>query len=94
MRRPMETKIEVKRHFLTVDWCNKGKRGIFCSKEGKAFSQDHPFSEDEAWEVLGAFDLILNPQSLELSEEELKAYNKWNPLAEYSNKYGIAIKGN
>lgn len=89
----METKIGT-RHFLTVDWCNKGKRGIFCSKEGAPFSQDHPFTEDEIQEVLNVFYLILSPQSLELTEEELKEYNKWYPLAEYSNEYGIAIKGN
>ena len=89
----VETKVEIKRYFLTVDWCNKDKRGIFCSREGNPFSQDHPFTENEAWNVLGAFDLILNPQSLELTKEELKTYNKWSPLAEYSNKYGIARQG-
>jgi len=87
------TKTLEKRHFLTVDWCNKGKRGIFCSKDGKAFSQDHSFTEDEAWEILGPFDLILSPESLELTEEQLKEYNKWCPLAEYTHQYGIAIKG-
>lgn len=81
-----------KRHFLTVDWCSKGKRGIFCNKEGTPFSQDHPFTEDEAWEVLGPFDLILDPQSLELTEKELKEYCKWCPLAEYSGRFGISIK--
>lgn len=89
----METKIAEKKFFLTVDWCNKNKRGIFCSKDGNAFNQDHPFTEDEAWEILGPFDLILNPQSIELTAEELKAYSKWYPLAEYSNKYGIAYQG-
>ena len=44
------------------------------------------------WEILGPFDLILSPQSLELSEEELKAYHLFAPLAEYSNQYGIASK--
>ena len=88
----VETKTKT-RHFLTVDWCNRGKRGLFCSKEGNPFSQDHPFTEDEAWKVLDSFALILDPQSLELTEEELKTYNKWYPLAEYSNEYGIAIKG-
>ena len=88
----MVVKTDEKKYFLTVEWCNSGKRGLFCSKEGNAFSQDHPFTEDEAWEILRAFDLILNPQSLELTEAELKNYNKWYPLAEYSNEYGIARK--
>ncbi len=88
----METKVAVKKYFLTVDWCSKGKRGIFCSKEGKAFSQDHPYTVDEAWDILRSFDLILNPESIELTEEELKAYNKWIPLAEYSNQFGIVYR--
>ncbi len=89
----VETKTPVKRHFLTVDRCNSGRRGIFCSNSGSSFSQDHPFTEDEAWEVLGPFDLVLSPESIELTEEELKAYNKWCPLAEYSNRFGVATKG-
>ncbi len=89
----METKVAEKRHFLTVDWCNKGKRGLFTSKKGSSFSQDHPFTEYEAQEILSPFGLILNPGSIELTEEELKEYNKWYPLAEYTNKFGITIKG-
>lgn len=81
-----------KRWFLTVDWCNQNKRGIFCNKEGNSFSQTTQHTEDEMGEILGPFDLILNPQSVELLEEDLKLYNKWTPLAEYSYQYGIARK--
>jgi len=84
--------MENKRWFLTVDWCNKGKRGIFCNDNGESFGKDSQHSEDEMYNILGCFDLILNPQSIEFTEDELKLYNKWYPLAEYSNKYGIAIK--
>lgn len=82
----------MKRWFLTVDWCNKGKRGIFSDIEGNAFSKDEQHTEDEMWEILGAFDIILNPQSIELSEEELKKYRRFSPLAEYSNQYGVVCK--
>jgi hypothetical protein len=43
-------------------------------------------------EILGAFALILDPQSIELDEDGLKEYHLWNPLAEYSNEYGIVRK--
>ncbi len=82
----------MKRWFLTVDWCNKGKRGIFCNLQGSSFGKDTQHSEDEMFEILGAFDLILAPQSIELSEDDLKEYNIFHPLAEYSNQYGIACK--
>lgn len=88
----MVTKVVDKRYFLAVNWCNKVKRGIFCSKTGIPFSQNHPFTEEESWNILGPFNLILNPQSLELTEEELKTYRKWYPLAEYSNEFGVAYK--
>ena len=82
----------MKRWFLTVDWCDKGKRGIFANKNGNSFSQERQHTEDEMWKILAAFAMILNPQSLELSEEELKDYHKFYPLAEYSNQYGIVCK--
>lgn len=83
----------ISRFFLTVDWCNQGKRGIFCNQEGTAFPMDgRPHSEHEMWEILGAFDLVLNPQSIEFTEEELKEFNKWYPLAEYTDQYGYAVK--
>jgi hypothetical protein len=44
------------------------------------------------YEILGAFVLILDPQSIELDEEGLKEYHRWYPLDEYSNEYGIVRK--
>lgn len=82
----------MKKYFLTVDWCNKGKRGVFCSVEGNSFAQDEPFTEDRIWEILDCFSLVLSPQSIELDEVELSEFNKWYPLAEFSNQYGIAVK--
>ena len=84
----------MKRWFLTVDWCNQGKRGIFCNlSNGSAFAKDDaPHTEDEIWNILDAFALVLSPQSIELSEEEVAQHNKAYPLAEYSNQYGYAIK--
>lgn len=82
----------MKRWFLTVDWCDKGKRGIFCNANGNSFSKESKHTEDEIWEILDAFSMILNPQSIELSEDELKEYHLYTPLAEYSHQYGIACK--
>ena len=81
-----------KRYFLTVDRCNKGNRGIFCSYTGECFSKESPYSEDEIWKILGPFDLILFPESTLLSEEELKAYCRLVLMEEYSNQYGVALK--
>jgi hypothetical protein len=78
--------------FLTRDWCNKGKRGIFCNKNGNSFSKETQHTEDEMADILGAFWMILNPQSIELNETGLKEYHRFIPLAEYSNEYGIALK--
>ncbi len=82
----------MKRWFLTVDWCNKGNRGIFANINGTSFSKETQHTEDEMWEILDAFAMILNPQSIELSEDELKEYHLFYPLAEYSNQYGIVCK--
>ena len=83
----------MKRWYLTVDRCSQGKRGIFCNANGNSFSQDSQHTPDKIWEILDAFSWILSPQSLELSEDELKEYHLFTPLAEYSNQYGIACKG-
>ena len=83
---------KVKRWFLTVDWCNKGKRGIFANKNGNSFSKETKHTEEEMWNILDAFAIILSPQSIELSEDELKEYRKFYPLAEYTNEYGIVRK--
>lgn len=83
----------MKRYFLTVDWCSKGNRGVFCSKEGSSFSKDTPHTEDEIWKILDCFSMVLSPESKLLTETELKEYNQFVPLGEYSNQYGVAIKG-
>ena len=80
------------RWFLTVDWCNKGKRGVFCDLQGQSFSQDTQHTEHEMWEILGPFSLILAPQSILLSEDELTEYHLYTPLKEYLGHYGIARK--
>ncbi len=82
----------MKRWFLTVDWCNKGTRGIFADNNGNPFSKERQHTEDEMWDILGAFSFILAPESIELSEDKLKEYHIFYPLAEYSNQYGIVLK--
>ena len=82
----------MKRWFLTVDWCSKGNRGVFCNANGNSFSQEAQHTEDEMWGILNAFSMILNPQSIELDETELKEYHLYYPLAEFSHQYGIACK--
>jgi hypothetical protein len=84
--------VKMIRWFLTVDWCGQGKRGIFCNINGNAFSKETQHSEEEMREILDAFAMILNPQSVEMSEDELKEYHRFYPLAEYSNEYGIVRK--
>lgn len=81
-----------KRYFLTVEWCNIGRRGIFSSAEGNAFSKDTEHTYEEMWDILDCFFMILSPKSLPFDEQELKEYSKWYPLAEFSNQYGIALK--
>lgn len=81
----------MEKHFITVEWCKNGYRGIFCDGEGGAFSQDEPFTKGKMLEILGAFALILDPQSKALTEEETSQYTRWIPLAEYTHQYGIAL---
>ncbi len=82
----------MKRWFLTVDWCGKGNRGVFCNAQGQSFVKYTQHTDDEMWDILDAFYMVLSPQSIELSEEELKEYHLFIPLAEYSNQYGYACK--
>ncbi len=82
----------MKRWFLTVDWCNKGNRGVFCSENGNAFPSDTKHTEDDIWQILDCFSMVLSPESLELSEDDLKEYHLYTPLAEYSNQFGVACK--
>jgi hypothetical protein len=86
----LKRRMNVERYFLTVDWCKQGKRGIFCSANGKAFPKDEPHTQEEMDEILGLFWLVLNPQSTLITEEEIKEYNRWTPLDEYSGAYGVA----
>jgi len=79
------------RYFLTVDWCARGSRGIFCSDEGDAFIQDTPHTHGEMAEILGPFVLILNPLSEPFTEAQVKAYSRFVPLGEYSHKFGVAL---
>ena len=78
------------RHFITVDWCKKGRRGVFCDNTGATNSRDRPLTQEEMREELGHFWLILYPESIPLTAEELAEYTQWTPLAEYSNVWGIA----
>lgn len=78
-------------YFLTVDWCNRGSRGIFCDRYGSCFAKDKEHTEAEIWQILDCFSMVLSPQSLPLTKEEIAAYNRWVPLGEFSNQYGIAL---
>ena len=80
------------RYFLTVDWCNKGNRGVFCSAGGSPFSKESTHTKEEMIEILGVFEMILNPKSEPFTPEELKEYHRYRPLAEYTNHYGVASK--
>lgn len=82
----------MKKYFITVDWCNKGKRGIFCNRDGIGFLKKTQHTKDEINKILGMFSIILNPKSIVFTEKEIKQYKKWIPLSEYQHQYGIAIK--
>ena len=84
--------IERKRYFITVERCNDGKRGIFCDRQGIGFPQDTQHTTEEMNKLLGLFFLILNPKSEPFTENEIKKFSRWIPLAEYKNNYGVAIK--
>jgi hypothetical protein len=85
--------MEEKKYFITADWCDKGKRGIFCDRQGNGFPKETRHSEEEMNKILGAFWLILSPKSEPYTPEELKKFTRWIPLAEYQNQYGIATEG-
>jgi hypothetical protein len=85
------------KYVLTVDWCNQGKRGIFSNRQGHCFWKEETegeHTEDEMWEILGMFDLVLSPKSELISDEEMKEYRWFTPLDEYSQMYGIVRKEN
>ena len=81
------------RYFLTVEWCGKGRRGIFCNSKGTSYSQPEEHTPLEMHDILGPFWLILKPESTLLTEEELAEHAYWRPLAEYCYEFGIARKG-
>ena len=82
---------EQSRYFLTVDWCSENRRGVFCSKTGQPYPKDDsPHTEQEMYDILGAFTLILAPKSESLTEAELGEYRYWTSLAEYTHEFGIA----
>ena len=82
--------MEERRWFLTVDWCNKNQRGVFCNSVGTGYSSETKHRWEEIQDILGPFWLILAPLSVQLTAEELSAYKFWRPLAEYSGEFGIA----
>ena len=79
-------------YFLTVDWCNKGYRGIFCDCDGNGYRKDEEHTNLEMQKVLDVFWIILHPKSELLTEEEVAEYTYWYPLAEFSNRFGVAQK--
>ena len=80
-----------KAYFLTVDWCKQGRRGIFCDTEGHCFHKDNEaHTELEMQEILGPFWLIFNAQSTTFNVQQVSEFSYWTPLAEYSNRFGIA----
>lgn len=82
-----------KRYFLTVDWCEKGNRGIFCDAEGHCFAKDvEPHTALEIQEILGPFWLILAPLSQLFTSQQTSRLSQWIPLPEYSSVFGIALE--
>jgi len=80
-------------YFLTVKWCGKGPRGIFCSRGGTGFRKDsESHTAEEMWDILGPFFMILSPKSQVFTEEEVAEFTYYRPLGEYSGEYGIALK--
>ncbi|MBA7560741.1 hypothetical protein ES708_02372 [subsurface metagenome] len=80
------------RYFLTVEWCHNGQRGIFTDRTGTPSSKETPHTTQEMDDILDSFSIILNPQSLPFTEEQLAEYTTFHPLAEYSDAYGIVLK--
>jgi len=78
--------------YLTVERCNSGKRGIFASYQWVVYSDDTQHTNEQMQNFLGEFALILNPKSIEFTDEQLKEYNTFYPLAEYNQHYGIVCK--
>jgi len=81
----------IRRWVLTVDWCSQGLRGVFCSKRGSSFIQDHEHTEDEAFNILDVFLLVLSPKSILMDFEEVMKFNRFIPLGEFKSEYGFAV---
>ena len=86
-------------HFLTVDWCGEGKRGLFVRivPEGESttiipFHKAEPYTEEEMRQILGPFEMVLYPKSVEMSFEEATEHKVLVALGEYSNQYGVVLK--
>lgn len=80
-------------YFLTVDWCGQGRRGVFASARGVGFRKDGgPHTDEEIREILGLFEMVLNPESRLLTFNELAKYNRWHPFEEYSGRYGVVLR--
>ena len=80
-------------YFMTVDWCKKGNRGIFCDTQGSCFRKDsEPHTALEMQDILGPFWLILAPESELFTIDQVAEFTLWRPLGEYSNRFGIAMK--
>lgn len=80
-------------YFLTVDWCDQGKRGVFCRSDGIAFRKDdEPHTLEEMMNILNVFSIVLAPQSKLLTADELAEHTVFHPLSEFSYQYGYAVK--
>ena len=78
---------------LTVDWCKQGYRGLFSDREGNVYWSDVALhTEDEIFEILGMFDLVLDPKSEFVPEEDFPKYHIFIPLGEYCDQYGYVLK--
>ena len=82
----------MQKYFLTVEWCKNGKRGIFAGIDGLGFNKDTEHTWDEMTEILGPFFMILDPKSEPFTEEQIKEFNLFIPLAEYKGQYGIVLR--
>ncbi len=63
-----------------------------CNYRDKVLSWTAANTEEEMYDILGIFSIVLTPESLPLTEEELSKFTYFRPLAEYTNEYGIALE--
>lgn len=76
---------------LTIEYCGNGRRGILLSRSGGIDIKPEQHTEDEIADHLGMFWLILAPKSIQMKVSEIKKYNRFIPLAEYSHIWGIGL---